>query len=106
MRKKSYMFTNKSHSDMGKMSVVLGAVSLVSVCLVIYISYSRDGGVDAKLGAAAFFALLYSLAGEVLGIMSRLEKDRFYLFPTIGIILNTIVILVVGFLLYLGVYGI
>lgn len=106
MSRRSYMFTNKSHSDTGKMSVVLGTVSLVSVCLVIYISYSRDGGVDAKLGAAVFFALLYSLAGEVLGIMSRLEKDRFYLFPTIGIILNTIVILTVGFLLYLGVYGI
>ncbi|MBD5541609.1 MAG: hypothetical protein HDR00_10565 [Lachnospiraceae bacterium] len=106
MRRKSYMFTNKSHSDIGKMSAVLGVISIVSICLVIYISYSRNGGVDAKLGAATFFALLYSLAGEILGIMSRLEKDRFYLFPNIGIILNAIVILLEGFLLYLGVYGV
>lgn len=106
MRRKSYMFTNKSHSDIGKMSAALGVISTVSICLVIYFSYRQDGGMNPKLGAAAFFALLFSLGGEVLGIMSRLEKDKFYFFPNVGIILNTIVIIIVGFLLYLGVSGV
>lgn len=106
MGRKSYMFTNKSHSDRGKMSAVLGLISTVSMCLVIYISYRQDGGMNPKLGAATFFALLFSMGGEVLGIMSRLEKDKFYLFPNLGIILNTFVIILVGFLLYLGVSGI
>ena len=44
--------------------------------------------------------------GEVLGIMSRVEKDRFYFFPNIGLIFNTFVIAFVGFILYLGVNGI
>ncbi len=106
MGRKNYMFTNKSHSDIGKMSAALGLISAVSMCLVIYISYRQDGSMDPKLGAAAFFALLFSLGGEVLGIMSRLEKDRFYFFPNLGIILNTLVIVLIGFLLYLGVSGI
>ncbi len=106
MRKKGYMFTNKSHSERGKFSAALGAISFISMCLVIYISYRQRGAMNPKLGAATVFALLFSLAGEVTGILSRMEKDRFYLFPNIGIILNTIVILLVGFLFYLGVSGI
>ena len=77
MRKKGYMFTNKSHSDRGKASAALGIISFVSVCLAIYISYSEEGAMNPKLGAAVVFALLFSLIGEVLGIMSRVEKDRF-----------------------------
>lgn len=100
------MFTNKSHSECGKFSAALGAISFISMCLVIYISYRQRGAMNPKLGAATVFALLFSLAGEVTGILSRMEKDRFYLFPNIGIILNTIVILLVGFLFYLGVSGI
>lgn len=106
MRKKNYMFTNKSHSDNGKLSAALGAVSFLSLCLIVYISFRQDGALNPKLGAAAVFALLFSLIGEVFGIMARMEKDRFYLFPNLGIIFNTIVIISVGFLLYLGVSGI
>ncbi|MBQ8189195.1 MAG: hypothetical protein IJZ44_05400 [Lachnospiraceae bacterium] len=105
-RRRSYMFTDKSHSDIGKMSAVLGMVSIISVCLAIYLSYKHAGGMDPKLGAAAFFSLLFAIGGEILGIMARLEKERFYLFPNIGIILNTIVIIIEGFLLYIGVNGI
>lgn len=106
MHKKSYMFTNKSHSDRGKLSAALGAVSFVSMCVAVYISYREEGVMDPKLGAAVVFALLFSLIGEVLGIMSRVEKDKFYFFPNIGLILNTIVIAFAGFILYLGVGGI
>lgn len=106
MRRKSYMFTNKSHSDRGKASAALGIISFVSVCLVIYISYSEEGAMNPKLGAAAVFALLFSLIGEVLGIISRVEKDKFYFFPNVGLVLNALVIAFVGFILYLGVNGI
>ena len=105
-RRRSYMFTDKSHSDIGKMSAVLGIISIISVCLAVYLSYKQAGGMDPKLGAAVFFALIFAIGGEVLGVMARLEKDRFYLFPNIGLILNTIVIIIEGFLLYIGVNGI
>lgn len=106
MRKKGYMFTNKSHSDRGKASAALGVISFVSVCLAIYISYKEAGAMNPKLGAAVAFALLFSLIGEILGIVSRLEKDKFYLFPNIGLVFNSLVIAFAGFILYLGVNGI
>jgi lipopolysaccharide export LptBFGC system permease protein LptF len=100
------MFTNKSHSDNGKISAALGVVSFVSLCVIIYTSYRQEGGMNPKLGAAAVFALVYAIGGEALGIVARLEKDRFYLFPNIGLILNTLVIILIGVLLYLGVRSI
>ncbi len=106
MRKKGYMFTDKSQSERGKISATLGAVAFVSIMLVIYLSYESGGLMSPKLGAAAFFALLFSIVGEVIGIISRTEKDKFYFFPNLGILLNTLTIVIVGTILYLGVSGI
>ena len=41
MRKKNYIFTNKKHSDKAIMSTILGVISLVSLGIVTYLSYSR-----------------------------------------------------------------
>ena len=106
MHRKGYMFTDRSHSDNGKMSAALGAISFISMCLVIYLSYRWKGAMSPKLGAATLFALLSSIAGETLGVMSRLEKDKFYLFPNIGLVLNSISLLIIICLLYLGIYDI
>ena len=106
MHRKGYMFTDRSHSDNGKMSAALGAISFISMCLVIYLSYRWKGAMSPKLGAVTFFALLISIAGETLGVMSRLEKDKFYLFPNIGLVLNSISLLIIICLCYLGIYDI
>ena len=42
----------------------------------------------------------------VLGIMSKMEEDRFYLFSYLGIILNLLAIAGIGFISYAVVYGI
>ena len=112
MHRKGYMFTDRSHSDNGKNPRrryawhMHGAISFISMCLVIYLSYRWKGAMSPKLGAATFFALLISIAGETLGVMSRLEKDKFYLFPNIGLVLNSISLLIIICLLYLGIYDI
>ena len=101
MHRKGYMFTDRSHSDNGKMSAALGLISFISMCLVIYLSYRWKGAMSPKLGA-----LLISIAGETLGVMSRLEKDKFYLFPNIGLVLNSISLFIIICLLYMGIYDI
>lgn len=106
MRRKKYMFTGKSHSDQGKMAAVLGGISFVSMYFVIYTSYKQAGAMDPRLGAAAVFCFIFSIAGEVLSIRSRMEKDRFYLFPNLGIFLNSAVIITILYLLYIGVGGV
>ncbi len=58
---------------------------------------------DPKLGAAAFFALLISIGGLTMGIISRREKDVFYFFPDLGIVLNVISFMVLSALFYVGI---
>jgi hypothetical protein len=102
---RKYIFTNKKESRKGIMSTVLGAVSLFSLFLAVYGTFQNQGEALVKYGMGVLFALLFALTGIVLGIMSKMEEDKFYLFSYLGILLNVLAIAGVGFILYAGVYG-
>ena len=59
-----------------------------------------------RLASSVLLAFIFALVGLVLGILSRLERDRFYFFPNVGILLNSLAVIVVAFILYIGVFGI
>ena len=103
---RKYIFTNKKESKKGIMSAVLGIIALVSLFFAVYETFRNQGQALVKYGVAALFALLFALAGIVLGIMSKMEEDRFSLFSYLGIILNLLAIAGIGFIIYAGVYGI
>ena len=103
--KKNYMFTNKSHPQRGIMSTILGILSDGAIGLAVFSAFKAGGAASARLACAVILALIFSITGLTLGIMSRLEKDRFYFFPNVGIILNSIAIFAVAFILYIGVFG-
>lgn len=104
-RKKNFMFTNKSQSERGIMSTVLGILSDVSIGLAVFSSFRIGGRASARLGTVILAAMLFSIAGLVFGILSRMEKDKFYFFPDLGILLNGIGVCATGFILYAGVFG-
>lgn len=56
-------------------------------------------------GVAAILSTLFSLVGIWQGIKSKMEKDRFYVFTYLGIFLNGIALLGIGFIIYVGIYG-
>lgn len=103
---RKYIFTNKKESKKGIMSAVLGIIALASLFFAVYETFRNQGQALVKYGVAALFALLFALAGMVLGIMSKMEEDRFYLFSYLGIILNLLAIAGIGFIIYAGVYEI
>ena len=88
MRKKNYIFTNKKHSDKAIMSTILGVISLVSLGIVTYLSYSQGGVMHGGYGVTGVLATVYSLIGLI--------------FPVLGTILNVISLGGISFLLYLG----
>jgi len=102
MRKSSYMFTNKSHPAKGIVSALLGGLDMVCMVLVIVFSFQAKGNATVRFGVVTFLALVFSAIGFVMGVMSRMEKDKFYLFPTIGIITNLFVIAFIIFILIIG----
>jgi len=103
-KKKNYKFTNKKHSDKAIMSTILGIISLISIVVVIYLTYARDGDATAGYGATGVLATLYSITGLIMGINTAREKELYRLFPWLGIILNVISLIIMGLIVYIGAY--
>lgn len=105
MKKNGFMFTNKEHTLKGIMATILGVISLVSLVYIIVESYARAGDVPLQYGAVAFLTMLFAFAGIVLGIMSKSERDKFYFFSYLGIVLNVLVLAALSVILYAGAYA-
>lgn len=102
--KKGYIFTDKDHPKKGIMSVILGILSIGTFVTAVYLSY-RGGGVSSpRYGAAGVLACVFMLAGLLLGVRALTEKDRFRLFPAMGILFNGIAFLMLSLILYAGAY--
>lgn len=104
MKKKNYMFSNKKHSQRGITASVLGLIAFISLAITMILTYLGAGEPNKRLAVTTLFSLLISIAGLVFGIIARTEKEIYYLFPRIGIFLNLFVMLVIGFILFFGVY--
>lgn len=101
-KRKGYIFTNKRHSYRAAMSVALGAISLVSLCIVIFLAYRGGGEAAVKFGFTGLFALLFSLAGLFLGVLTFSDKTYYRLFPVLGILLNFAALGFISLILYAG----
>ncbi len=98
--RKSFIFTDKTWSEKSILSALLGLISVVSEAVALQASYAGGGKPQARLGMVILLCFIFSLVGEICGIVSRLEKDRFYLFANIGIFLNAVGLIGVGVILF------
>lgn len=105
-RKNSYMFTNKNHSQKGIMATILGVISLASLVYAIATSYQNAGEIPVQYGAAALLVTIFAFVGIGIGMVSRTERDKFYFFSYLGIILNVLALAIVSAILYAGAYEI
>lgn len=97
-----YMFTDNRHPEKGIMSAILGAISVASLGVAVYLTYRDGGQAQIRYAAAALVAAIFSVVGLILGIMSRFERDIFKIFPNLGIILNTMAVAFVVLVLVLS----
>lgn len=104
-KKNSYMFTSKRHTQKGIMSTILGVISLVTLAYTVVMSYFRAGNVPRQYGVAAMLVMVYAFVGIVLGVVSKTEKDKFYLFAYLGIALNVLALAAISVILYAGAYA-
>ena len=102
---RKFIFTDKKESKKGIFSAALGAMSLVSLILTVYFTWQNQGTAYVRYGVVALLCLIFAVAGLVGGIMARAEEDKFYLFAWIGIVLNALTLVGIGFIVYAGVYG-
>ncbi len=97
-----YIFTDNKHPVRGVFSAFLGILSLVAIYMAVRRAAFAGGVADGRDTMTVILAGIYALAGLVLGIMSRREKDIFKLFPNLGIISNVLAIIIVASFLYLS----
>ena len=105
MARRGYIFTDKKESKRGSLSSVLGALSLISLIAAVYLTFQNQGAAPVKYGVVCLLCLIFSGAGLALGILARMEEDRFYLFAWVGIVLNLLTLAGISFILYAGAYG-
>jgi hypothetical protein len=104
--KKDYIFTNKKHPQRAILSTILGTISFVSIIMMLYFTFQEGGIARPRYGFSMLIAVLFSATGLVLGILSRMEPDKFYFFSYLGLAINLMVLVSAGFILFVGAYGI
>lgn len=84
------------------MATILGIISLVSLIIVLFMTYRRDGEAAAGFGVTGLLATIYSAVGLGLGIVTFRDKTYYRLFPVLGTVLNLAVLVGVSLILYAG----
>ena len=97
-----YIFTDKIHPRRGIMSFFLGVISIVTIIFSIRDAFLAGGAAASSSAGAVMLAFVYSIAGVVLGIKARKQKDVFLLFPNAGLFLNILDILCIVGMVILG----
>lgn len=104
-KKKGYIFTNKEHTRKGIMATILGIISMATLVYTVLMSYRQNGEVPRQYGAAAMLVMVFAFVGIILGVISRMERDKYYLFSYLGIALNVLVLAAISVILYAGAYA-
>ena len=104
-KKNSYMFTSKQHTQKGIMSTILGIISLGTLAYAVVMSYLKAGDIPRQYGAAVMLVMIFAFIGIILGVVSKTERDKFYFFTYLGIVLNVLALAVISIILYAGAYA-
>ena len=93
---------DKRYSEKSIMSTILGLISLGALVAAIYYTFLAGGEAMVGYGMTGLLAAIFSVTGLVLGILSKLEKDKFYLFSYIGIVTNALAVISIICIIYVG----
>lgn len=102
-RRKAYKFTIKKISPWSVMSTALGAITMFFMLLAVILTFLNEGVAKIDYGFTSILAILFSGTGLGFAIKTRLEKDMYYIFANLGIVLNGIMLLFMMFVLILGI---
>ena len=102
MAKRNYIFTNKKHPLRAIMATILGAISIVSLIVVVHLAYQKGGNIPTGYGVTGLLATLFSFVGLIMGIVTEREKEYYRLFPRLAILLNLLALTGISLILYFG----
>jgi hypothetical protein len=98
-KKEGLRLTDKKHPVQGIWSTVLGILSLVMFLILCIMSGEEGGASGIEIGFMGIFCGVVSIAGFILALLALRRENIRQLFPSLGVVINGLMIL-----LYLLVY--
>lgn len=86
-----YAFAKKKEARKGKLSSGLAAFSLVLFVAAILLAFFMEGELGFIVGGIGLFAMLLSVYGFIMGLVSFSEENRNHRTSIIGSIANGII---------------
>ena len=89
-RRRSYKFTEKTHSKRAMISFGMALVTLVIYVVFVYLSYQAAGQLSAYFGAFGVLTMIVAIVSAGMAATTLKEEDSFAFFPRMAMILSTI----------------
>ena len=90
-RRYRYAFAKKKEAEKGKLSVGLAAASFLLFLAAVLLAFFLEGSLGYLVGGTSLFAMLLSVYGFIMGLVSFSEEERNHRTSTIGSITNGII---------------
>jgi len=94
MARRRYKFTDKKHTRQGLVSVGLGALALILLCIALGMAFESAGNAGSIVGLCAVFSMVGATAGFILSVRGFQEEEVYYLFSQVGVLLNGILFII------------
>lgn len=101
-KRKRIRFTERSHPMMGILSVLLGIVALIVLFVLCYISGKEKGNSGIAIGVIGMLSMIMSIVGFFMANKCWRKEDIYMITPTVGSILNGILVIVFLLLFFIG----
>ncbi len=88
-----YAFAKKKEAQKGKLSTGLAVASLVLFVIAVLLSFFMNGSFGYIVGGVGLCAMLLSVYGFAMGLMSFAEEGRTHRTSMIGSIANGIIMI-------------
>lgn len=107
MRRKKDMihFSGRRHTVMGISSAVIGIAVVIGFLAISIISGALRGNGGMILGAIGILLFSLSIFGFVLSYKAFKQRDIFFRFPVIGVVLNGLMTVLLLIIYILGFGG-
>lgn len=98
-KRKSYKFTEKTHSKKAIVSSVMAGCSLLMYWIFVYLSYNTAGTLSTYYGGGGFLAMMIAVIALGISIPTLKEEDSFPLFPRMALLMS-----ILSTFLWVGTY--
>ncbi len=100
--KKKTKFTVKETKEVTVLGAALGVISVVTVILLLYLTFARGGEANLSFAFAGLLASIFAVAGLIISILCLIDHYQEHLVGWIGFAANGIALLSLAGILYLG----